>query len=187
MTTITIPLIFKFTNCIAAVLIFFVAIYRLCIKDYLTSQEGVVSMYLFFFGQLLLATEFKFKFINILFAFLTGPLGKGIFLIFCGSLFLSKKVTLVCVIGGILILLGLLNMFCYAWLKPKGGEKEASSEPAQPSQNVNNSPPKAKLKPQPKKTKKQKEQEMKNIRGNTNQNVQLDFENPAKTSDLFVM
>jgi len=78
-------------------------------------------------------------------------------------------------------------MFCYAWLKPKGGEKEASSEPAQPSQNVNNTPPKAKLKPQPKKTKKQKEQEMKNIRGNTNQNVQLDFENPAKTSDLFVM
>jgi len=75
------------------------------------------------------------------------------------------------------------NFLIFWKLKPKGGEKaEGGQEPAQPSQNVNNTPPKKKTP----KSKKQKEQEMKNIRGQSG-NVQLDFENPSKPSDLFVM
>lgn len=66
-------------------------------------------------------------------------------------------------------------------LKPKGEAKAEGQDPAQPSQGVQNTPPKYKPK-----TKKQKEQEMKNIRGKDNE-VKLDFENPSKPSDLFVM
>jgi len=146
----------KVTNIASAAAIVFVAIYKLVKTNEKTVNQAVVSLYYLFFAILVVAAEFRLRFITNLFGFLSGQMGRGFFILMCGSLFLSAHMDITVIIGIILIIVGVLNMLIRVIKGDQFRSNAPYRAPSAQNQGESQKPEKPVKAATPKKAKKEK-------------------------------
>lgn len=125
----------KILNLLAIAAIVFISVKRLVEIDTNGIRSAVLSIYYLLFAVLIICTEFKISFVQKLFGFLTGQFGKGMFLTFCGTLFLKGNFDLEMALGIFIIIAGIFNILlvCKHVQSKQGQSSEAYKDSKGPN------------------------------------------------------